>query len=163
MEQSTVTAAGPTPAERFDQLIAAGEKIEPRDWMPEAYRRTMIQLRTEPPAPAGLPLVAALSGDFYFKPETGGRLGLSPHDETATDPCDAAPEELLSKYTKASQDLALRDLRIEGMVGKVKRAAKQADAIDSAFRVAHRRAARSKVAQEALRVAEDEIRKAVAT
>ena len=76
---------------------------------------------------------------------------------------DAAPEELLSKYTKASQDLALRDLRIEGMVGKVKRAAKQADAIDYAFRVAHRRAARSKAAQEALRVAEDEIRKAVAT
>ena len=43
MEQSTVTAAGLTPAERFDQLIAAGEKIEPRDWMPEAYRRTMIR------------------------------------------------------------------------------------------------------------------------
>lgn len=46
MEQSTFTTAttvGPTPAERFDQLIAAGEKIEPRDWMPEAYRRTMIR------------------------------------------------------------------------------------------------------------------------
>ena len=71
------------------------------------YRRTMIQLRTEPPAPAGLPLVAALSGDFYFKPETGGRLWLSPHDETATDPCDAAPEEL---------DIALAIDRLERAV-----------------------------------------------
>ena len=58
------------------------------------FRRTMVQLRTDPPVPAGMPLVAALSGAFYFKPEAGGRLWLSPHDETATDPCDAAPEEL---------------------------------------------------------------------
>lgn len=59
-----------------------------------AFRRTMVQLRTDPaPAPA-LPHVAALSGAFYFKPEPGGRLWLSPHDEIPTDPCDAAPEEL---------------------------------------------------------------------
>jgi ring-1,2-phenylacetyl-CoA epoxidase subunit PaaA len=29
--------------ERFDALIEAGEKIEPRDWMPDAYRSTMIR------------------------------------------------------------------------------------------------------------------------
>ncbi|WP_174298378.1 NAD(P)/FAD-dependent oxidoreductase [Sphingomonas bacterium] len=58
------------------------------------YRRTMAQLRTDPPAPAGLPHVADIAGRFYFKPEAGGRLWLSPHDEIATDPCDAAPEEL---------------------------------------------------------------------
>jgi D-arginine dehydrogenase len=58
------------------------------------YRRTMAQLRTTPGAPAGLPLVADIAGRFYFKPEAGGRLWLSPHDETATDPCDAAPEEI---------------------------------------------------------------------
>ncbi len=58
------------------------------------YRRTMVQLRTDPAAPLGLPHVADLGGGFYFKPEAGGRLWLSPHDETATDPCDAAPEEL---------------------------------------------------------------------
>src|SRR5690606_12565987 len=29
-----------------------------------------------------------------FKPEAGGRIWLTPHDETATDPCDAAPEEI---------------------------------------------------------------------
>ena len=28
---------------RFDALIAAGEAIEPRDWMPEGYRKTMIR------------------------------------------------------------------------------------------------------------------------
>ncbi len=59
-----------------------------------AHRRTMVQLRTDPPAPAGLPHVTHLGGQFYFKPEAGGRLWLSPHDEIATDPCDAAPEEL---------------------------------------------------------------------
>jgi len=29
--------------ERFEQLIADGQNIEPRDWMPEGYRRTMIR------------------------------------------------------------------------------------------------------------------------
>src|SRR2546423_12287440 len=28
---------------RFDELIAADERIEPRDWMPEAYRKTLIR------------------------------------------------------------------------------------------------------------------------
>ena len=57
-------------------------------------RRTVVQLRTEPSPPADQPLCLDISGDFYFKPEGGGRLWLSPHDETPTDPCDAAPEEL---------------------------------------------------------------------
>ena len=57
------------------------------------YRRTVAQLRTDPAAPADLPLVIDLGGEFYFKPEAG-RLWLSPHDETPTEPCDAAPEEL---------------------------------------------------------------------
>ena len=57
-------------------------------------RRTVAQLRTDPPPPANLPLVLDLAGQFYFKPESGGRLWLSPHDETPSPPCDAAPEEL---------------------------------------------------------------------
>lgn len=57
------------------------------------YRRTVAQLRTDPPAQADLPLVLDLGGAFYFKPEQG-RLWLSPHDETPSQPCDAAPEEL---------------------------------------------------------------------
>ena len=59
-----------------------------------AYRRTLVQLRTDPPAPAGLPHIADIAGRFYFKPEAGGRLWLSPHDEIPSDPCDAQPEDL---------------------------------------------------------------------
>ncbi len=58
------------------------------------YRRTLVQLRTEPGAPEGMPHVASLGNDFYFKPEAGGRLWLSPHDETADVPHDVQPEEL---------------------------------------------------------------------
>jgi len=57
-------------------------------------RRTMVQLRTDPPAPADLPLIVDALERFYFKPEAGGRLWLSPHDETPSAPCDCAPEEL---------------------------------------------------------------------
>ncbi|HYD38287.1 MAG TPA: FAD-binding oxidoreductase [Allosphingosinicella sp.] len=57
-------------------------------------RRTLVQLRVDPPAPAGLPLVIDALGRFYFKPEAGGRLWLSPHDETPSEPCDCAAEEL---------------------------------------------------------------------
>lgn len=60
----------------------------------QPYRRTMLQLRTDPPPPPHCPHVAHIGGSFYFKPEAGGRLWLSPHDEIASDPCDAAPEEL---------------------------------------------------------------------
>lgn len=59
-----------------------------------AYRRTMVQLATDPGAPEGLPHVVGIGGDFYFKPEAGGKIWLSPHDETATDPGDVQPEEI---------------------------------------------------------------------
>ena len=59
----------------------------------QPLRRTVAQMRTDPPPPAELPLVLDISGRFYFKPESG-RLWLSPHDEVPCDPCDAAPEEL---------------------------------------------------------------------
>ena len=72
-----------------------------------AYRRTMAQLRTDPGAPKSMPHVIDLSGQFYFKPEPGGRVWLTPHDETASDPCDAAPDEL---------DIAIAIDRFEGVV-----------------------------------------------
>ncbi len=56
-------------------------------------RRTVAQVRTDPPPPADLPLVLDIAGRFYFKPESG-RLWLSPHDEEPSAPCDAAPEEI---------------------------------------------------------------------
>jgi D-arginine dehydrogenase len=58
------------------------------------FRRTLIQLRVDPPVPDDAPHVAHIGGEFYFKPEAGGRLWLSPHDEIPSDPCDAQPEEL---------------------------------------------------------------------
>jgi D-arginine dehydrogenase len=58
------------------------------------HRRTMVQLAVDPPALPMLPLVIDAEERFYFKPEAGGRLWLSPHDETPVEPCDAAPEEL---------------------------------------------------------------------
>ncbi|MFL6846367.1 MAG: NAD(P)/FAD-dependent oxidoreductase [Allosphingosinicella sp.] len=57
-------------------------------------RRTLAQLRIDPLASPDLPLVIDASGGFYFKPEAGGRLWLSPNDETPSQPCDCAPEEL---------------------------------------------------------------------
>lgn len=71
------------------------------------YRRTIAQLRVDPPAPAELPLVIDALGRFYFKPEAGGRLWLSPHDETPCEPCDAAAEE---------HDVALAIDRLEKVV-----------------------------------------------
>jgi D-arginine dehydrogenase len=60
----------------------------------QPYRRTIAQLATDPPAAPDLPLIMDARGRFYFKPEAGGRLWLSPHDETAVDAHDVAPEEL---------------------------------------------------------------------
>jgi len=73
----------------------------------QPYRRTMIQLLTDPPVPADLPLVVDIAGGFYFKPAADGRLWLSPHDETACLPCDAQPEDL---------DVALAIHRLEHVV-----------------------------------------------
>jgi D-arginine dehydrogenase len=58
------------------------------------YRRTVVQLRVDPPPPDDLPLIMDLEGGFYFKPDGSGQLWLSPHDEAPSAPCDAAPEEL---------------------------------------------------------------------
>jgi D-arginine dehydrogenase len=58
------------------------------------FRRTIAQLEIAPNAPTELPLVIGLDSSFYFKPDAGGRLWLSPHDETPMKPCDVAPEEI---------------------------------------------------------------------
>lgn len=57
-------------------------------------KRTVVQLRVDPPVPDDLPLVLDLSGKFYFKPGGGGRLWLSPHDEQPSPPGDVAPDEI---------------------------------------------------------------------
>lgn len=60
----------------------------------QPHRRTIVQLRIDPPAPPDLPLVIDALARFYFKPESGGRLWLSPHDETLCPPGDCASEEI---------------------------------------------------------------------
>ncbi|MDH3189942.1 MAG: phenylacetate-CoA oxygenase subunit PaaI, partial [Acidimicrobiia bacterium] len=32
-----------TPEDKFQAIIDADDKIEPTDWMPEAYRKTLIR------------------------------------------------------------------------------------------------------------------------
>ena len=73
----------------------------------QPYRRTIAQLRLAVPTPATLPLVGHVGGTFYFKGEGEGRIWLSPHDETPSDPCDAAPEEI---------DVALAIDRLQSVV-----------------------------------------------
>ena len=60
----------------------------------QPYRRTVVQLRVDPPAPTDLPLVMDARETFYFKPEAGGRIWLSPQDETPCEAGDCAAEEL---------------------------------------------------------------------
>jgi D-arginine dehydrogenase len=73
----------------------------------QPYRRTVAQLRVDPPSPEDLPLVIDAAERFYFKPEPGGRLWLSPHDETPMTALDVAPEEI---------DVAIAIDRMGGLV-----------------------------------------------
>lgn len=64
-----------------------------------AHRRTIITFA----APEGLavskwPLVADLSHDLYFSPESAGLMA-SPMDEDPMEPCDARPDELVVAQT----------------------------------------------------------------
>jgi D-arginine dehydrogenase len=69
-------------------------------------RRTIAQLRVAPAAAADMPMVFDLDHTLYFKPESGS-IWLSPQDETPTEPCDAAAEEL---------DVAIAIDRLSGVV-----------------------------------------------
>jgi len=60
----------------------------------QPYRRTIAQLDLTTPIPPDMPFVIDVAGQFYFRPEGPTKLWLSPHDETPSPPCDAAPEEL---------------------------------------------------------------------
>jgi D-arginine dehydrogenase len=82
-----VNAAG-----AWADAIAGLAGVTPLGIMP--YQRTLVQLRTDPSAPEDMPHVASLGTSFYFKPEPGGRVWLSPSDETLVAAGDVAPEEL---------------------------------------------------------------------
>jgi len=72
--------------------VASACGVQPLDIAPK--RRTMVQLRVGRSGLKDLPLVDDAKGTFYFKGEGDSSVWLSPHDEIATDPCDAAPEEI---------------------------------------------------------------------
>ena len=40
---TTETAALPTELRAFEDLVDTDQRVEPRDWMPEAYRKTLIR------------------------------------------------------------------------------------------------------------------------
>lgn len=88
IEAKTLVNAGGAWADHIADIAGVARiGIEPK-------RRTMVQLRLAEPVRSDLPLIVAADGSFYFKPDTGGRLWLSPHDETPSPPCDAQAEEI---------------------------------------------------------------------
>jgi D-arginine dehydrogenase len=95
-----VNAAG-----AWADLVAGACGVRPLGIAPK--RRTMVQLRVGRSGLRDLPLVDDSAGTFYFKGETNSSIWLSPHDEIASDPCDAAPEEL---------DIAIAVNRFESVV-----------------------------------------------
>ena len=72
--------------------VAEACGVRPLGFAPK--RRTMVQLRVDRAGLKDLPLIDDAAGTFYFKGESDGSVWLSPHDEIATDPCDAAPDEI---------------------------------------------------------------------
>jgi D-arginine dehydrogenase len=82
-----VNAAGAWADEVADRCGVARLNVTP-------YRRTVVQLRIGRAGLKDLPLVIDGLGRFYFKGESDNRVWVSPHDETASEPCDTAPEEI---------------------------------------------------------------------
>ena len=82
-----VNAAG-----AWADTVARASGVQPIGIEPK--RRTMVQLRVNRSGLRDLPLVDDAKGTFYFKGEGDRSIWLSPHDEIATDACDAAPEEI---------------------------------------------------------------------
>src|SRR3546814_6581711 len=51
----------------------------------QPYRRTMLQIATDPAPPPALSHVWGIDGSFYFKPEPGGRLWRSEERRVGTE------------------------------------------------------------------------------
>ncbi|HET7709065.1 MAG TPA: FAD-dependent oxidoreductase [Sphingomicrobium sp.] len=72
--------------------VAKACGVQPLDIAP--MRRTMVQLRVGRSGLRHLPLIDDWAGTFYFKGEGDRSIWLSPHDEIASEPGDAAPDEI---------------------------------------------------------------------
>ncbi|MFM9851839.1 MAG: NAD(P)/FAD-dependent oxidoreductase [Sphingomonadaceae bacterium] len=104
---SVVNAAGAWASEIAAMAGAMAITIAP-------FRRTIVQLRVDPLVSPTLPLVLDVNGKFYFKPGGGGRLWLSPHDETPCLAGDVAAEEI-DIAIAIDQLQAVVDWRIEAV------------------------------------------------
>jgi D-arginine dehydrogenase len=82
-----VNAAGAWADEVAERCGARSLGIRP-------FRRTITQLRIGKMGLRDLPLINDALERFYFKGEADNRVWVSPHDETASEPCDAAAEEI---------------------------------------------------------------------
>jgi D-arginine dehydrogenase len=113
----TIRTAGPVTALHRDGqgwLATVGEQETPADivvnaagaWVDDLavragvptiglrpMRRTIALASGPAPVDPAWPLVADAADRFYFRPE-GGRMLISPADETPSEPCDAKPDEL---------------------------------------------------------------------
>ncbi len=92
--------------------VAQASGVRPLGIRP--LRRTVVQLRVDPPVADDLPLILDLAQRFYFKPVGGGRIWLTPHDEHPSLPLDAAPEEI-DIATAIDRLQAVVDWRIEAV------------------------------------------------
>ncbi|KAF0182874.1 MAG: putative FAD dependent oxidoreductase [Caulobacteraceae bacterium] len=82
-----VNAAG-----AWGDVVARAAGVDPVGLQPK--RRTAVLVESPEGARSdGWPAVIDIGEQFYFKPDAG-RILVSPADETPTEPCDAAPEEI---------------------------------------------------------------------
>jgi D-arginine dehydrogenase len=72
--------------------VAERAGVEPLGLVPK--RRTVVQLRVGRSGLRDLPFVTDLHESFYFKGEGDDSVWVCPLDETPSDPCDTAPEEI---------------------------------------------------------------------
>jgi D-arginine dehydrogenase len=94
-----VNAAGAWGDEVALRSGVAGLGLEPR-------RRTVVQLRVGRSGLRDVPFVTDLHQSFYFKGEGDTSVWVCPLDETLSDPCDAAPDEIdvavaIDRFSKA--------------------------------------------------------------
>ncbi|MBB3763956.1 NAD(P)/FAD-dependent oxidoreductase [Sphingomicrobium lutaoense] len=82
-----VNAAG-----AWGDIIAARAGVEPLGLEPR--RRSVVQLRIGKTGLRDTPFVTDLHESFYFKGEGDNSVWVCPLDQTPSQPCDSAPEEL---------------------------------------------------------------------
>lgn len=103
-----VNAAG-----AWGDAVARAAGLRPLGLRP--LRRTALIVDPAPWAVAEWPLLGDVGATWYARAEARGRLMLSPADETACDPCDAAPEEMdiAIAVDRAAQALDIAVRRVE--------------------------------------------------